>query len=159
MSIATVLPVQAGGAGDLTAIQALLTAARLPIEDLDEPADLGFWVVRDGERVVGAIGLECHDTVGLLRSLVLAPEYRKRGLGLALVAALERYARSAGVEVLVLLTQTAAPFFDRLGYSVVDRAYVPDEVKASAEFRSLCPASAICMTKSLVSPSSGAPHG
>jgi amino-acid N-acetyltransferase len=61
--------------------------------------------------------------------------------------------------MLVLLTQTAEPFFARLGYSVVDRVYVPDEVKASAEFRSLCPAAATCMTKSLVSMSPGAPHG
>ena len=78
---------------------------------------------------------------------------------LALVLVLERDALSAGTEMLVLLTQAAAPFFARLGYSVVDRAYVPEEVNASAEFRSLCPASAICMAKSLVSQSAGAPHG
>jgi amino-acid N-acetyltransferase len=159
MNVVVAPQVQAGGAGDRAAIHALLAAARLPVEDLDEPADLGFWVVRDGRQVVGAVGLERYDAVGLLRSLVVAPEHRKRGLGLALVAALERDAQGAGIELLVLLTQTAEPFFARLGYSAVDRAYVPEEVKASAEFRSLCPASAICMTRSLVSSGPGVPHG
>jgi hypothetical protein len=37
----------------------------------------------------------------------------------------------------------------RHGYDVVDRAYAPDEVKASAEFRSRCPASAVCMVTTL----------
>jgi hypothetical protein len=32
---------------------------------------------------------------------------------------------------------------------VIEREYVPEEIKQSAEFQSLCPASAICMTKSL----------
>jgi len=143
----------------MPAVRALLSSAGLPVEDLDQPADLGFWVVRQDKQVVGAVGLERYDAVGLLRSLVVAPERRNRGLGLVLVAALEKDARSAGVEVLVLLTQTAEPLFARLGYSIVDRASVPGEVKASAEFQSLCPASAICMTKSLVSASPGAPHG
>jgi amino-acid N-acetyltransferase len=144
---------------DIPAVRALLSSAGLPVVDLDEPADLRFWVVRRDKQVVGAVGLERCDAAGLLRSLVVAPERRNRGLGLALVAALERDARAAGVELLVLLTQTAELFFARLGYSVVDRTNVPEEVKASAEFRSLCPASAICMTKSLVSASLESPHG
>jgi amino-acid N-acetyltransferase len=50
---------------------------------------------------------------------------------------------------LVLLTQTAQSFFERLGYGVIDRALSPEAVRTSAEFRSLCPASAVCMTKTL----------
>lgn len=36
-----------------------------------------------------------------------------------------------------------------LGYAVIDRAYVSEELRQSAEFRSLCPASAVCMSKAL----------
>jgi amino-acid N-acetyltransferase len=57
--------------------------------------------------------------------------------------------RQAGIRRLVLLTETAASFFERLGYAVIDRQSVGAAVKESAEFRSLCPASAVCMTKSL----------
>ncbi len=59
--------------------------------------------------------------------------------------------RANGIEALVLLTETAEAFFTRHGYLVIERESVPDEIKQSAEFQSLCPDSAICMTKSLAS--------
>jgi amino-acid N-acetyltransferase len=58
-------------------------------------------------------------------------------------------ARADGARQLVLLTETAQPFFVQLGYQVIERDDAPGEVKRSAEFASLCPASAVCMTKSL----------
>ena len=51
----------------------------------------------------------------------------------------------------MLLTETAEKFFRAIGYEVIDRRHVPEEIKQSAEFRSLCPASAVCMTKLLPS--------
>lgn len=131
-------------------MRALLVAAALPTEDFED-APMRFWVARDGDSVVGAIGLERHGDVGLLRSLVVSPRIQRRGIGKDLVATVERAALAAGVDLIVLLTQTAEAFFRQLGYAVVDRAYVPDEIKHSAEFRSLCPASAVCMTKDMSS--------
>jgi amino-acid N-acetyltransferase len=84
------------------------------------------------------------------------PDHRNRGLGLRLVRRLELEAEASGLKCLVLLTQTAESFFARLGYSLIDRAAAPDSVKASAEFRSLCPASAVCMTKPLADDSNRA---
>jgi amino-acid N-acetyltransferase len=55
----------------------------------------------------------------------------------------------------VLLTETAEKFFRAIGYEVIDRRHVPEEIKQSAEFRSLCPASAVCMSKLLASPRAG----
>jgi len=81
--------------------------------------------------------------------LAVAPSHQRRGLGQQPVASLEIESRTGGVRQLVLLTQTAERYFRRLGYAVVDRGEVPNEVKQSAAFRSLCPASAVCMTKSL----------
>jgi amino-acid N-acetyltransferase len=49
----------------------------------------------------------------------------------------------------VLLTQTAERFFSQRGYSRIDRASVPAPVQEASEFRSLCPASATCMSKAL----------
>lgn len=84
-------------------------------------------------------------------NLALAPSHRQHGLGSALVAALERDAPVDDVSELVLLTQTATAFFERSGFLIVDRAMVPDQIKQGAEFRSLCPASAVCMAR-LLSP-------
>jgi amino-acid N-acetyltransferase len=49
----------------------------------------------------------------------------------------------------VLLTETAKTFFEREGYSVIDRASAPEPVRTSAEFRTLCPQSATCLSKRL----------
>ncbi len=99
--------------------------------------------------ILGVIGLERFGGAALLRSLAVAPEHRKRGIGRELVAHLELEAKSEGIKQLVLLTETAEAFFRGLGYAVTDRSLVSDAVKQSVEFRSLCPVSAICMSKSL----------
>ena len=59
-----------------------------------------------------------------------------------------RVARACqGIGQLVLLTQTAEQFFARRGYAVIAREAAPAAVQHSAEFRSICPASATCMTQ------------
>ena len=63
------------------------------------------------------------------------------------------------VEQLVLLTETAEKFFRAIGYEVIDRRHVPQGIKQSAEFRSLCPASAVCMSKLLTSSRARVSHG
>jgi amino-acid N-acetyltransferase len=135
-------------AGELPQVRALLTSASLPVEDLDE-ASVHFIVAGDGAEPLGAIGLETFGNVGLLRSMVVRPEARGSGIGGRLVEALEGHARGIGMDQLVLLTQTAEPFFANRGYAVIAREAAPVEVQRSAEFRSICPASAICMTKQL----------
>jgi amino-acid N-acetyltransferase len=145
-------PVRAATAADAAAIRDLILGAGLPVADLDRAPGLRFWVVEDGDRIVGAIGLEAFGAAGLLRSLAVAPPHRQHGLGSALVAALEREARTKGLELLVLLTETAEAFFAQRGYAAVERAHVPGEIRQSAQFRSLCPASAVCMVKRLLAP-------
>jgi amino-acid N-acetyltransferase len=138
-------------AADLAAVVRLLQGAGLPTDDLTSAAGLHVWVLEADKSLFGVIGLERFGAGALLRSLAVAPGYRRRGFGHKLVAQLERDAQADGIEQLVLLTETAEDFFRRLGYEAVDRRYVPEEIRQSAEFQSLCPASAICMTKSLPS--------
>lgn len=136
-------------AADSAALRSLLEQSALATADLTTAPDLRFWVLIDGDQIVGAVGLERYGAAGLLRSLVVSPDSQRRGLGQRLVATLEREATAAGVKTLVLLTQTAERFFTRLGYIVSDRRDVPDAIRQSAEFRSLCPAAAVCMMKAL----------
>ena len=82
--------------------------------------------------------------------MVVAPDRRGSGLGLTIMNELERMARAARVSRLVLLTQTAAEFFARQGYRVIERSTAPQDLRGSEEFRSLCPSSATCMAKSLL---------
>jgi amino-acid N-acetyltransferase len=136
-------------ASDQATLLELLRAAHLPTADIKPAPGLRFWVLVAADQPVGVIGLERFGAGGVLRSLAVASTYQRLGGGRALVSRLESDARAAGIEQLVLLTETAPAFFAKLGYEVIDRSCVPDEIKQSAEFSSLCPASALCMTKSL----------
>ena len=142
---------RAGNEADATRIRALLEAEDLPTRDLSTSTPQ-FLVVSDERDEAFAVGgLQWFGKTALLRSVVVAPFARGTGLGQKVVHALEDAARDGRADQLVLLTLTAQSFFERQGYRVIDRGSVPDDVQASEEFRSLCPASAICMAKKLVS--------
>ena len=144
---------------DLAAVLALLKSSGLPTADLTSAPDLHLWVAEERESLFGVIGMERFGVYALLRSLAVGARYQRRGFGHQLVARLEREAQADGVEQLVLLTETAERFFGAIGYEAIDRSDVPEKIKQCAEFRSLCPASAVCMTKSLASSRTGVPHG
>jgi amino-acid N-acetyltransferase len=141
--------VDVAAADDLFAIRALLESSGLPTSDL-AAAQPEFAVVRNAGAVVAAGALQRFGTCALLRSVVVAPNGRGKGLGQIIVAELERRGRARQLNQLILLTQTAAGFFARLGYRTIERSTAPAEVQASEEFRSLCPSSATCMAKSLL---------
>lgn len=131
---------------DMKSIRALLERSGLPTGDLGT-ARAEFVTASHDARLVGAGALEHFGAAALLRSVAIEPEWRGLGVGRRIVTALEERARSAGIGELILLTLTARDFFARAGYGMRDRATLPQAVLDSAEFRSLCPASAICMAK------------
>jgi amino-acid N-acetyltransferase len=135
--------------GDWDAVQALLLAADLPIDDLGPERLNGFLIAQDEIATVGLIGLEILGTVGLLRSLVVARNARNTGLGGKLVGALEAAAVAAGIAELWLLTIDAERFFQRHEFEIIDRTAAPDEIRQTDEFSALCPDSAYLMRKSL----------
>lgn len=149
MSVSLQSGIRYGRADDINALRQLLESAGLPTADLAAIKDLRLWVLEADGQQLGVIALERFGTHALLRSLAISPEHRNRGLGRSLVGRLELDARAEGITRLTLLTETAEKFFQHLGYEPIDRKDVPEEVRQSAEFCSLCPLSAVCMTKSL----------
>lgn len=135
-------------AADAGIIRELLERSGLPTGDLSD-AQPEFLVATHEDRIIGVGALERFGGAALLRSVAVEMRWRGSGVGRLIIAELERRARAAGISELILLTLTAADFFLRLGYGAKDRAGVPEAVRASAEFKSLCPASAICMAKAL----------
>jgi len=135
---------------DYRDVIALLETSCLPTEDLERNSMAHFLVARNGSgKLIGAIGVERYGCAALLRSLVVAPDHRNRGLGAQLVAELESRCGSLAVADLFLLTTTARDFFARQRYQTTGRESVPVALRAAAEFTRLCPDSAVCMTKSL----------
>lgn len=133
---------------DLDGIRSLLASSGLPDQDIAHHLDhvLLAW---HGQVLAGTVGVELRGANGLLRSLCVKAEYRARGIATGLCERAEAYARNAGVRRLYLLTNTAEKFFVRRGYAVCSRNSVPPEIQGSAQFRSLCPASATCMARDL----------
>ncbi|HEY9023246.1 MAG TPA: arsenic resistance N-acetyltransferase ArsN2 [Burkholderiaceae bacterium] len=133
---------------DWPAVEALLRACALPVDGAAQHlAD--FVVAESAGRLVAVAGLEAHGADALLRSVAVSSEARSAGLGRTVVDAVEALARERGVQRLHLLTTTAAGYFSRRGFRRRERAAAPAPLRASAEFRGACPASATFMTLSL----------
>jgi amino-acid N-acetyltransferase len=92
-------------------------------------------------------GLEVCCSYALLRSVAVAPTWRSRGLGRTLVTQAIARAEARGIRALYLLTTTAEHYFPSFGFQPISRDAVPDEIRATAEFKDACPASAAVMTR------------
>jgi len=135
--------------GDWAMIRALLLESGLPVDDLDAEKARDFLVAEDESEVIGLIGLQLCDRIGLLRSLVVAKKARSLGLGGKLVGSLEAAAQAAGVTELWLLTIDAEKFFGRHGFEMAERDAAPASIQQTEEFSDLCPGTAFLMRKSL----------
>jgi N-acetylglutamate synthase-like GNAT family acetyltransferase len=143
-------------AADLGAVERLLHGAGLPTAGLADQFPSGFVVAESGVGVVGAAGIERHGRSGLLRSVVVSDGWQGHGLGAALTDDRIRWARSAALDAVYLLTTTAAAFFPRLGFRPVERDAVPPEVAGSSEFSTICPSTAAVLRLVLAeSPAAG----
>ena len=135
---------------DWEVIEALLIESGLPVDDLGADNLDGFLVAEDGVKLVGLIGLQLYGTIGLLRSLVVARDARKLGLGGKLIGALESAAQAAGVTELWLLTIDAENFFERHDFEIMARDAAPASIQQTDEFSNLCPGTAFLMRKVMV---------
>jgi amino-acid N-acetyltransferase len=132
--------------GDFEQVAGLLQASDLPVAGVPESLD-AFLVAEDAGALVGAIGLELFGEHALLRSAVVRESARGAGLGTALTEGIIALGEQRGVSTLWLLTTTAEGWFPRFGFEQVTRDDVPETVRASAEFRGACPASAVVMRR------------
>ena len=126
----------------------LLRSEKLPTEDLSGSLE-HFIVAREGDELLGLVGLELYGHYGLLRSLVVNSKYRNQSVAGKLIIELENIALKFGIGEIYLLTETALVYFKRKGYSEVSRNEVPVQVQQSSEFSHVCPASAVVMKKLL----------
>lgn len=131
---------------DVETVSEMLRAADLPAEGVDHLTGT-LWLARDGDDIAGCVGLEFHGDDALLRSLCVAPGQRGRGVGDALVRVALGHAAERRLRGVYLLTTTAADYFPRHGFRRIERDAVSPAVRRSAEFASLCPASAVVMAR------------
>ncbi len=130
---------------DLHAVLSLLKTGNLPTDGVPEGLGERYVVVECEGRVVGVAGIERHGEFALLRSVVVNSSYRRSGIGAKLVKDRLAHAKETGAKGVYLLTTTAAEYFSKFGFRVVDREQVPEDIRQSEEYRVSCPDTATVM--------------
>jgi amino-acid N-acetyltransferase len=139
-------------AGDLDEVEQLLTTCNLPSTGVGENLEEGYVVAIREESIIGVAGIEVCGLYGLLRSVAVTATRRGASVGGALVNDRLAWAEVRGIRRVFLLTTDAARYFEHFGFSPVDRRDVPDEVRVTDEFASICPDSAVVMVKPINTP-------
>ena len=97
------------------------------IESIETSID-DWMIAEDHGRIIGVGSLlEMGPTLSEVRSLAVAPEYRKHGIGAQIVNALIDLARERSIPNVFALTR-AVIFFERLGFIISDKENFPEKV-------------------------------
>ncbi|WP_291036782.1 arsenic resistance N-acetyltransferase ArsN2 [Dyadobacter sp. 50-39] len=126
----------------------LLNKADLLTEDLPEGLS-NFLLAKEGDELVGVAGLELFGSVGLLRSVAVSPAHQGQGIAGQMVEHLLANADKQKLQAIYLITTTADRYFDRYGFTAVDRQQVPEAIQQTRQFSGLCPSSAVVMKRNL----------
>jgi len=87
-----------------------------------------YFVVREGERVIACAALHINwEDLAEIKSLAVTEAYQKQGIGARLVSACLKEASELGISTVFCLTYIAK-FFERCGFSLVDKAELPHKV-------------------------------
>jgi len=122
------------GVGDVPPIFALVREFSAKDEMLARPIEeiysrlRDFFVARSDGAVAGIVSLHIWgEDLAEVRSLAVAEPFRRRGVGSALVEAALKEAQMLGLRRVFALTY-AVDFFVKKGFSVVDKALLPQKI-------------------------------
>ena len=133
---------------ELPAIIQLLDECKLPHSDI-LPGKQQFVVAEIDRKIIGCAGYEAYNQNGLFRSLAVKPLYRGMMIAHTMIDKIFALAQEQGIKELFLLTTTADKLFGKLGWEMINRNDVPENIGSTTEFSSICPSVAICMKHQL----------
>ncbi len=116
-------------------------------------ASIADWIVAEDKGHIVGCGslLEMSPVLSEVRSLAVAPEYRKNGVGARIVDALVDEARARGIPTVFALTR-AVPFFEKRGFKVTAKDNFSEKVWRDC---SMCPVRFNCDEIAVVKTVSG----
>lgn len=123
----------------------LLKTNRLPYQDVDLNKGVMISYHDESGKLIGSGGLEFYSNYALLRSVAVDEAQRGKCAGKEIVNDLLNRAKDKTANEVYLLTETAHSYFLKHGFTDIARDQVPDVIKESSEFKSVCPVSAACM--------------
>lgn len=139
--------IRQAGPDDVKPIEKLLAAADLTAVEVAASVER-FLVAEAGAGIVGVIGSEYAGAAALLRSLAVEPATRKAGVAAALMDEALTRAKAAGSSVTYLFTYTATDYFIKRGFSIIERAEVPEALLDKPAVSTCC-SSAVAMRMAL----------
>jgi amino-acid N-acetyltransferase len=134
---------------DIPKIRLLLNKDKLPVSDLEQANWFLLLGIKNEDELDAVGGLELCGNSLLLRSVVVDPQIRGKGLGRLLVERLLSQAEMSGFGAVHLLTLDAEEYFSAgFGFKLLDRSLVPKDIENSTQFGGTCPKIASLMVKS-----------
>jgi len=112
---------------------------------LDGPGCANFAFVNKHGASVAYAGYTLRGEVGLLRSCVVMPELKGRGIGRRLVTALLSQMQSIGIARVYLFSATAPGFFETMNFRHISRATAPDQIRGLDQYKVHCGCDAALM--------------
>ena len=117
----------------------------VPLDDAAQFGSQYSLAVLPHDLIVGVAGIECYEHDALLRSVAVAPKFRRQGLGRRLAEDRLSWAARNAVSTVFLLTTDAAPYWRQLGFEEISRSLAPTAILNSHEWLAACPSSALAM--------------
>lgn len=130
--------------GDLKQLESILKKSKLPYEDCKYHLN-NFVLMESDKEIVAIGGSEMFGDIALLRSITVLKQYQGNGLGNSIFFKIKKDLIVRGVKTIYLLTETAEEYFRALGFEQTSRDIVPQQIKKTKQFSTLCPSSAVVM--------------
>jgi glycerol 3-phosphatase-2 len=136
---------------DAGAVAALLAESGLQAQGVEKRIDRTIVSSEGqaGQELDATASLQRENGFGILRSVAVRKSLQGKGLGMVAVAAAVAEARAEGLGHVSLFTETAAGFFERLGFRKVEREELPEPVRVSTHASEECAESATAMVRDL----------
>ncbi len=106
------------------------------LEAVARPIETPFWVARTDDKLVGALNVFEHRYAGLVIGMLVRAQYRRRGIGRALIDRVDAWAREHAVKELHLHVfphnEAARSLYLKAGFREIER-FERDVVRKSGE--------------------------
>lgn len=83
------------------------------------------------KKIVGTVGLEVYQTVGMLRLFVIDPSTKNARIGFMLIELMLAYAKNLSLKKIYLITEKGQIFFEKRGFQKTSFGMLPIEVEES----------------------------
>lgn len=119
---------------DILPVQRLLIKAGLTERGIEQNITNFLVAESPDKQIIGTVGIEPVGQDALLRSLVFSSESWNAKIGLNFIELALSYGKQKNYSKIYLLTNSSLPFFEYLGFNVVEDEEIPDHVKSSPHF-------------------------